>query len=296
VGYEPGELGVDLVKLHGEELDAPRDPARDVGGAVGAAPQSRDRTHQVRPGHGAETTTQIIGRGHDHRVQLVERGCTRPVRAAPLEQKHPQLLSLASAARHAEALAGDDSPRRQGRVDQIILTTTPLTTPGPLTLKHHLAMIGQEAGQAGAVAATPLDPKRRLAQRASPPQTLLIPSARCIDGDRVDQPAKRIERHRHVPLLVRIHPDCHRPPSHVASPHRLATGLDRAVSGKARKLLSGHQPVNTTRRRETGRNQGKRHRQHGCGSSRRRVALSTPPRTEQAPSDATQLGWAGKRP
>jgi hypothetical protein len=43
LGYQPGELGVDLLKLGGEELDAARDPAQRVGGAVGAASQSRDR-------------------------------------------------------------------------------------------------------------------------------------------------------------------------------------------------------------------------------------------------------------
>lgn len=124
LGYEPGELGVDLVKLRGEELDAPRDPARRVGGAVWSAAQSCDRRQQVRPGRGAETATQIMRRRHDHRVQLVERGRPRPDSAPPLEQQHPQLLALATAAGHAQAPAGDDPPRRQRGVDQIILATT----------------------------------------------------------------------------------------------------------------------------------------------------------------------------
>ncbi len=53
--------------------------------------------------HGAETATQIIRRRHDHRVQLIERGRPRPDSAPPLEQQHPQLLALATAAGHASS-------------------------------------------------------------------------------------------------------------------------------------------------------------------------------------------------
>jgi hypothetical protein len=106
---------------------------------------------------------------------------------APLEQKHPQLLALATAARHAQALAGDDPPRHQGRVDEIILATTrPLTAPRPLALKHRLAVIGQEAGKTRSVAPASLDPKGRLTQGVRPHHQLLIARLRRRDGQRVD--------------------------------------------------------------------------------------------------------------
>ena len=43
---------------------------------------------------------------------------------------------------------------------------------------------------------------------------------------------------------MRVDADCHRPLHHLASSSsRWSTGLDRAVSGKGRTLLSGHRPV-----------------------------------------------------
>src|SRR5262249_33881948 len=71
---------------------------------------------------------------------------------------------------------------------------------------------------------------------------------------------------------------------------RRSTGLDRAVSGKGRTLLSGHRPVE---RNGGGRQVGfkaRTVRQHGCGSSRRHLALSAVNRTDGPARDATQRG------
>jgi hypothetical protein len=62
----------------------------------------------------------------------------------------------------------------------------------------------------------------------------------------------------HVHVLVPVNADCHRPLHHLASfPSSWSTGLDRAVSGKGRRLLPAHRPAEAKRRRETDRVQGK---------------------------------------
>jgi hypothetical protein len=160
---------------------------------------------------------------------------------------------------------------------------------------ERLAVVTQKPGQPRAIAATSLDRKRRLAKPTRPHQQLPIPGHRRRHRQRLDQPTKPVKRHRHMPLLVRIHPNCHRPPGHVASPHRLATGLDRAVSGKGTQASIRSPASRTTRRRETGRFEGKPQRPPAW------LRVIPPPRRtlSHAPDgrsqpDATQHGCVGR--
>jgi hypothetical protein len=62
----------------------------------------------------------MIGSGHQE-CQLVEGGGARLQGAAPLEQEQAQLFAPSSAAGNAQALAAEQPPRGQRRVDQIAL-------------------------------------------------------------------------------------------------------------------------------------------------------------------------------
>jgi hypothetical protein len=247
-------------------------------------------------GQASQSPAQIIGRRNQYRVELVERGRASSRRTAPLGQEDAKLLALATAARHAQALAGDDPACRQRGVDQIILAATPLTPPRPLTLMHHRAAILEEARQASAIAAAALDAERGFAKPTGPRPQPLVAGTRRSHGHRVHLPTEPIQRHRDVPLLVRVHANCHRPPGHVASPHRLGDRPGQGCVGQTRKLLSGHRPVEP---RDGGRlvhfKASLNGRQLDCGSSRRRVALSATPRTD-APAQRRYTAWLSHAP
>jgi hypothetical protein len=101
-----------------------------------------------------------------------------------------------------------------------------------------------------------------------------------------------------VDLLVRVDTDCHRPLHDLASySSRWSTGLDRAVSGKGRTLLSGHRPVERSGGGRQVRIQGKKESASLVMGHPVAAPHSQPPVGQRRPTDdATQLGKRGCRP
>src|SRR6266498_5012136 len=102
----------------------------------------------------------------------------------------------------------------------------------------------EEANKPRAVTARALDREGGHPELLRPRKQTPVTRRRGRDLAAVEPSAQHVERHGHVKLLVRVDADCHRPLHDLASfSSRWSTGLDRAVSGKGRRLLSGHRPV-----------------------------------------------------
>ena len=152
-----------------------RSTSRD---AVWRRPQPRDRRHQLTLGHGAarrrRSSSGAVTITASNWLSAAVRALIAPRRSSRSSRSCSRWPPPRGRLRPSPATT---PPRRQRGVDQIILAAAPLATLGPLTLKHRLAVIGQERGQTRAVAAASLDPKRRLTQRMRPRQQLPIPAA-----------------------------------------------------------------------------------------------------------------------
>jgi hypothetical protein len=165
----------------------------------------------------SQPLAQARGCGQDNRLQLVERRRARPLRAAPLEQQQPQLLTRAAAARACEPLARDQPPGGGGSVEQIALRAATLAPARPLALVQLEAGGLEQTREPGAVAARALDRKRRLTERLRPVHER--EQAGLVRGylDAVQLRAVAVERDRNMRVLMRVDTDCHRPRHRLAS-------------------------------------------------------------------------------
>src|SRR5438552_836595 len=192
-------------------------------------------------------------------------------------------------------------PTSDRGVDQIALATTAIPPTRALGLPNGNASKLEKTSQPSAIAAAALNSERRHPKPPRPAEQISVTGFRRCDLTTTELDAKHIERHRYTQTLVRVDTDCDRPLHPLTScPSTWSTGLDRAVSGKGRTLLSAHRPVE---RSDGGRQvapKAARLRQHGKGSSRRRPALSAAPRTEQPQTTlhrpvSRRLPWTATR-
>src|SRR4029077_11037072 len=243
-GDERSEGALSLCELPRESLDAPAEPRHTPVLILGFGRQPSRRAGESLPGERSQTRTRVIGRSHHQSAQLVEGGVARLHRAATLEQEQAQILTPATAAGNAQAFAAEQPPRRQSRIDQIALATPALLPARALTLVHADASTLEEANEPCAVTACALDGEGGHPQLVRPRKQAPVARGRRRDLEAVELGTKRVKRDRDVDLLVRVNADRHRPLHDLASfSSRWSTGLDRAVSGKGRTLLSGHRPV-----------------------------------------------------
>ena len=264
LGHQCGEAAVDLGDLLGQALDPPTDSPQHVGDQIRARAKLGCFSGELLFGQRRQLVAERFRRGHHEATELVHRSLTRPHSAATLDQQKPQLLPLATAVRDTQPLTGDDAACCQGGMDQVVLAAATLATARRLALVHPYAFGLEESHQASAIAAAALHTEYRPAKCRRPRRQALIARQCRFRFATVQLSPDPTQRDRDMRFLVGIHSDCHRLVGHVASLSSIwSTGLDRALSGKARKLLSGHRPVDAKRRRETGRFQGKTNCQHG---------------------------------
>jgi hypothetical protein len=141
----------------------------------------------------------------------------------------------------------------------------------------------EETNESRPITAPALDRERRHAELLSPTEQAAVAGKCCGDLLAVELGAESVESDRNVDLLVCVDADCHRP-LHDQPPSRRGgrpawTGLCRAkdarfyqVTGQPKRSGGGRQVADP--RQDL--------RQHGCGSSCRRLALSAAHRTETA--------------
>jgi hypothetical protein len=205
-----------------------------------------------------KTLAHVLGGGDEDSAQLVEGGGARLHGAAAFEQEQAQVLAPAASTGKTQALASEQAARSEGRVDEIALPSLALLAARALALVHADACLLQEANEPCPVTARALDREGRQTELLRPAEQEAVSDRRGRDLQAVELDAEHVQSNRDVHLLVRVDADCHRPLHDLASfSSRWSTGPDRAVSGKRRRLLSGHRPAEAKRRRETGRVQGK---------------------------------------
>ena len=238
------KAALDLGHLRGEAFDATAEPAQDSDRDLRAWPQPSRRAGKSLAGELPKPLADVLGRGHNQRAQLVQGGGARPDGTAPLEQKQAQVLAPSATTRDAQPFAGKQPPPSQGRVDQVTLAAAPLPTARPLALPDSDTRALEETDEPRPVAAGALDREGGHAELERPGKQRAVARFRRFDLTAVELGAKPVERNRDMHVLVGVDPDCDRPLHDLASlPSKWSTGLDRAVSSKGRRLLSGHRPV-----------------------------------------------------
>src|SRR5580765_8076870 len=244
LGDKLSERALYICDLSRESLDATAEPLQDAVRDRGARPQPGGSTGESVTRERSQTRADGIGSGDKNRAQLVQGRGPRLHRAAALEQQQPQLLATAPTARKAQPLTAEQPAGSKRRVDQIALPSRPLPTPRTLALEHVDASTREEAGQPRAIAPGALDRERRHPELLRPREQASVARDRRGDLAAVELSAERVKRYGDVDLFVGVDTDRHRPLHDLASrSSRWSTGLDRAVSGKGRTLLSGHRPV-----------------------------------------------------
>jgi len=169
------------------------------------------------------------------------RACIAPRRSIKSRRR---ILAPTAAAGKAQAFAAQQPPRGQSGVDQVAFPTPALLAAWTLTLEDVDASTLEEANKPRAVTARALDSEGGQPELLRPGKQAPVARRRRRALPAVELGTERIERDGDVDILMRVDTDCHRPLHDLASySSRWSTGLDRAVSGKGRTLLSGHRPV-----------------------------------------------------
>src|SRR4029450_2112309 len=258
LGAERGECSLGLGQLLRQSPDALAEPPQHAVRNICTRPQPSGRLGESLPGEPSQTFAHVIGSGDQERAQLVEGGLARPHSSAPLDQAHAQVLAPPSAAGEAQVLAAEEPARGRSGVNELVLSASALLAARALALVHRDAGSLEETNESRAVPASALDGEGGYAKLLRPGEQPAVAGEGGRDLPAVEPCTERIHGDGDVDLLVRVHADCHRPLHDLASfSSRGSPGLDRAVSGKGRRLLSGHRPAETKQRRETGRIQGR---------------------------------------
>jgi hypothetical protein len=121
----------------------------------------------LEPGPATQRRSQRLGGGDQQRLELPAAIGGDLDRTSAGKLQHPQRLPLATLARDGQVLTAQGLPAGPDRVQRVALgaVTAPRAL-GPIDLDHPLALISQEAGQPGAVAAGALQPPAAPARRA----------------------------------------------------------------------------------------------------------------------------------
>jgi len=148
----PGLLVSGQGALGGQPQRPHRGPVLDRVGGCGD--QGRARPGLPKPGPPGELGPQRLGGGDQQRLEVpagISADLDRP-RAGQVQ--HPKGLPLATLAWAGQMVAAQGLPAGSDGVQQVALGAGPAAGPlGPVDLDHPLTLGGQEAGQAGAIAA-----------------------------------------------------------------------------------------------------------------------------------------------
>ena len=125
----------------------------------------------------AELVADLLATGDEQRLEVVDRLGAGADRAAAGDQQHAERFAIAATARLGEMLARERLAGGADRVELIGLRAVAARRPrGAVDLDDPLAMLEQEGGEPGAVAAAGLDrpdsPSRRVQLRE--PQHALV--------------------------------------------------------------------------------------------------------------------------
>jgi hypothetical protein len=119
-----------------------------LGGERGTRPRLGD------PGSAAQPGPQRLGSGDQQRLELPAGIRAHLDRTGAGKLQHPQRLPLATLPWAGQVLPPQGLPTGPDGIQRVALGAGPATRPlGPVDLEHPLAMLQQEAGQPGAVAA-----------------------------------------------------------------------------------------------------------------------------------------------
>jgi hypothetical protein len=127
----------------------------------------------------------------------------------PGDLEHPQRFALAALPRGRQVLATQCLAASPDRVQRVALGLGAAGPLGPVDLGHPLAMVGQEAGQPSAVAASPLQrpaaaPRRPLGDH---PQQLRIARLAARDLQLRQQPTVAVKDRGGMTVAVGVDPD-----------------------------------------------------------------------------------------
>ncbi len=112
----------------------------------------------ARCGHAGEPVTEVIGRGHDQRLELTLGVAGGFDSHRPDGDQHRQRSTLPATAGLAEVLAGESFASGAHGIERIGLGALPTRGPlRPIELDHHFTSFGQVPCETGAVAAGALD-------------------------------------------------------------------------------------------------------------------------------------------
>jgi hypothetical protein len=176
-------------------------------------PKAKAATALEQPldGQPAQLLAEAIGRGHDHTAQLHERLAADVDGAATRDQQQPQRLSPLAHPRQRERVAGECRPRRPDRVECVVLAAQPTLAPRcPAELAHRFALLGERAGQTGAVAACALDRPDAPARGVALRETEHLPVTAPVRSNRPsghDSARRRCQHGQHVLVPMGVDAD-----------------------------------------------------------------------------------------
>jgi hypothetical protein len=117
-GQQLGECSLGLGHLLRESLGTPAAGAGRRSRAL-AAPAADRCLGESFPGERSQALAHVLGSGDHERAQLVEGGVSRLHGTAPLEREQAQILASTTAAGKAQALAAEQPPGGQSRVELV---------------------------------------------------------------------------------------------------------------------------------------------------------------------------------
>jgi hypothetical protein len=217
-GDERDDELVEAFELAVEELGAPSQLAQRVAGGVadriaGAGSQRGDLGYQARRGVPGQPGPQLIRPGQHQCPGLVDRPGSFAGGAAPGDHQRADRLNAAVAAlRGAERPARLGGPGGVDRVERVGLALPAAVLPvGTVDFDDADAGRGDEAGQAGAIAAGPLDPDQADGpEPAQPAKKVGVAGRGRRELSYPEQPADGIQRSSDVHVRVGVHTAGHR--------------------------------------------------------------------------------------
>jgi hypothetical protein len=210
---EGGDELVEAAELAVEEHCAPSqlaqcDAGGVAGGAAGPGTQRRQFGDQSSWGVLGEAGSQVIGAGQDKGPGLVDRLGAFSRGAAPGDHQCADRLDrTVPAFRRAAGPAGLRGPGGADRVEGIGLALPAAVLPvGAVDLHDPDSCGGDVAGQAGAVAAGPLDPDQAHSpEPAQPVQQAGVAGQGSRELPDAEQPADRVERGGDMGVGMSVH-------------------------------------------------------------------------------------------
>jgi hypothetical protein len=205
------ELGGLLVGGQGPLGGGPQRPhGRSILHRVaGLGGQGRAGPRLAQPRLAAKPGPQRLGRGHQQGLEVPAGVGGDLDGTGPGELEHPKGLALAALPRGCQVLATQRLAAGADRVQRVALGLGPAGPLGPVDLGHPLAMVGQEAGQPGAVAAGAFQRPAAAAPRPldDQAQQLLIARLAARDLQLGQQPTVAVKDRGGVGIAVGVDPD-----------------------------------------------------------------------------------------